>query len=158
MKNISRLRYSSLFQTFFSSQVSVIMLVVLAHSKNTNSQHQRSPPEYSYRPVAAGAGRQYSQESAVPPLYSKSLQAVLAKSGPTLQQEYVGQPAAPGLSQSQQYYTDNAEQQAVSYTQPSENKYVSSAAGAGAVPSAGLQKVRHFLANLLTKCGGDILQ
>lgn len=67
------------------------------------------------------------------------MKAVLARSGPTVQQEYSPQyPAATGLAASQQYYQDQREPQRVAYAQQSPNEYASSA-------SPDLQKVRQFV-------------
>lgn len=103
-----------------------------AHARNVNYQQPRGQPDFTYRP-AASAGRPYSSESAVSPIFSKSLEQLLAKSGPSVPQGYASQPAAPGLT-AQQYYQEQAEPQAVTYSRPS----VSSA---GVAPSADSQKV-----------------
>lgn len=122
----------------FISQVFVMAVAVLANAEEPNSKEKRATPEYAYR----SAGPRYNQDSVAAPVYTKSLQAVLAKSGPSIPQEYVSQqPAAAGLSQSQQYYEEQSEPQAVSYAQPSVNKYVPGGAGAGSAASAELQKV-----------------
>lgn len=113
-------------------------MAVLAHAEDASTQQKRAAPDYTYR----SAGPQYNQDSAGSPAYSKSLQAVLAKSGPSLQQEYISQqPAAPGLSQAQQYYQEQVEPQAVAYAQPTSNKYISASAGAGSASPAEAQKV-----------------
>lgn len=103
-----------------------------AHARNVNYQQPRGSPDFTYRP-AGSAARPYGSESAVSPLFSKSLQQLLAKSGPSVPQEYVSQPAAPGLT-AQQYYQEQAEPQAVTYSRPS-------VPSAGAAPSADSQKV-----------------
>lgn len=118
----------------YNFQVSVLVLAISAHARNANYQQPRGQQqEFTYDP-AATAGRPYSSESAVSPLFSKSLQQVLAKSGPTLLQEYVSRPGASGLA-AQQYYQEQADPQAVAYSRPS-------TPSAGPAQSADSQKVR----------------
>lgn len=109
--------------------MSVLALTVLVNAEDASTRQERAA-EYPYRSV----GPQYNQDTVSPSVY-KTLQTVLAKSGPSLQQQdYVSQQSAStGLSQAQQYY-EQSEPQAVAYAQPSVNKYVSAAA---ATPESG---------------------
>lgn len=100
-----------------------------------NSQQYEGAPQYVY----SSGSRSGSQESAVPPIYSKSVKAVLAKSGPSAQQEYTPKYSAASLA-SQQYYQTQSEPQRTAYTQQSSNEYASSSS-----PDA--QKVRYFCSN-----------
>lgn len=113
------------------------MLAVSVLAEGGNTIQKRAAPEYAYRPRS-----QYSQNPSVSTPF-KSLEAVLAKSGPSFQQDYLSaQPAAPGLSQAQQYYQEQAETPAAAYAQPSATKYVSIGAGSGSASPAEAQKVR----------------